>query len=525
MDLLFRKIRHLLDKIHVFAIKYKVKPERSGEHIDNSKNRKEDNPMEGNNKEAKMKITKRSEDFSRWYLDVIAAADMADYAPVKGCMVIKPYGYALWENFQKTLDSMFKATGNKNAYFPIFIPESFLKREAEHVEGFSPELAVVTYAGGKKLKENLVVRPTSETIICASFAKWIHSWRDLPLLINQWCNVVRWELRTRLFLRTTEFLWQEGHTAHATHEEAQEEALRMLEVYRQFIEDYLAIPVILGIKSDTEKFAGALKTFTVEALVQDKKALQCGTSHDLGQNFAKVFDIKFIDQKGNEEYVWQTSWGVSTRLIGALIMMHGDDKGIVVPPLIAPLHLVFVPIWKNDTEKTQTLEAAKRLAGIVSEFASEIDTRDIRPAWKYYEWERKGVPLRVEIGPRDLENHRAVLVRRDTGAKIFVKEEEFTQRVTEELKAIQQNLFERAKRFRDENIRLAKTWSEFQTIMKQQGGFVRADWCGSADCEAKIKDETKATIRCIPLRDNESQEECIYCGKPSRHKAFFAQAY
>lgn len=480
------------------------------------------------NKEAKVKITKRSEDFSRWYLDVIAAADMADYAPVKGCMVIKPYGYALWENFQKTLDSMFKATGHKNAYFPIFIPESFLKREAEHVEGFSPELAVVTYAGGKKLEENLIIRPTSETIIYASFAKWIRSWRDLPLLINQWCNVVRWELRTRLFLRTTEFLWQEGHTAHATHEEAKEEALRMLEIYRRFMEDYLAVPVILGVKSDAEKFAGAFKTFTIEALMQDKKALQCGTSHDLGQNFAKTFDVKFFDKKGNEQYVWQTSWGVSTRLIGALIMVHGDDKGVIIPPRLAPLQLVFVPIWKDKEEKTRTLEMAKKLTNAFSNFASEIDSRDIRPAWKYYEWERKGVPLRVEIGPREVESNQAVLVRRDTGEKILVKEEEFAQRVAEILEAVQQNLFARAKRFHEENTHTAKTWSEFRVIMEREGGFIHADWCGSANCEARIKEETKATIRCIPLQEiqnRESRGKCIYCGKPSHLKVFFAQAY
>ncbi|MDO8716847.1 MAG: proline--tRNA ligase [Dehalococcoidales bacterium] len=481
--------------------------------------------IENDNKESKEKITKRADDFSRWYLDVIAAADMADYAPVKGCMVIKPYGYAIWENFQKVLDGKFKATGHKNAYFPIFIPESFLKREAEHVEGFSPELAVVTHAGGKKLEENLVVRPTSETIIYDSFAKWIHSWRDLPLLINQWANVVRWELRTRLFLRTTEFLWQEGHTAHATHEEAQEETLRMLEVYRQFMEDYLAIPVIQGVKSDTEKFAGALKTLSIEALMQDKKSLQCGTSHDLGQNFAKVFDVKFLDNKGNEQYVWQTSWGVSTRLIGALIMVHGDDKGIIVPPHIAPTHLAFVPIWKSDEEKTRTMEAAKRLADTLPHLSSEIDSRDIRPAWKYYEWERKGVPLRVEIGPRDIENHQAVLVRRDTGEKIFVKEEEFAKRTSEILEAIQQNLFERAKSFREDNIHEANTWDEFQEIIEKQGGFVRTSWCGSVDCESKIKEKTKATVRCIPFQEGEGDGECVYCRKPSHHKPLFAQSY
>ncbi len=481
--------------------------------------------IDNENKETKEKITSRAGDFSRWYLDVIAAADMADYAPVKGCMVIKPYGYALWENFQKVLDGMFKASGHKNAYFPIFIPESFLKREAEHVEGFSPELAVVTYAGGKKLEEPLVVRPTSETIIYDSFARWIHSWRDLPLLINQWANVVRWELRTRLFLRTTEFLWQEGHTAHATHDEAQEEVMRMLAVYRRFLEDYLAIPVLEGVKSDTEKFAGALKTYTIEALMQDKKSLQCGTSHDLGQNFARVFDVKFLDNKGNEQYVWQTSWGVSTRLIGALIMVHGDDKGIIIPPRIAPVHLVFVPIWKNDEEKIQTREAASRLASTLPNFHSEIDSRDIRPAWKYYEWERKGVPLRVEIGPRDIENHQAVLVRRDTGEKVFVKEGEFAARVVEVLDTIQQNLLERSKNFLHENLHEVKAWSEFQETIENQGGFVRAGWCGSAECEAKIKEKTKATIRVIPAQNEQVSGECVCCGKPAISKPLFAQAY
>ncbi len=477
------------------------------------------------NKETKEKITSRAEDFSRWYLDVIAAADMADYAPVKGCMVIKPYGYAIWENIQKILDGMFKASGHKNAYFPIFIPESFLKREAEHVEGFSPELAVVTYAGGKKLEENLVVRPTSETIIYDSFSKWIHSWRDLPLLINQWANVVRWEMRTRLFLRTTEFLWQEGHTAHATHEEAQEEVLRMLAVYRRFMEDYLAIPVIEGVKSDTEKFAGALKTFTIEALMQDKKSLQCGTSHDLGQNFAKVFNVKFLDNTGTEQYVWQTSWGVSTRLIGALIMVHGDDKGIIVPPRIAPTQLAFVPIWKNDAEKEATKDAAVRLANSLPGNSYEIDSRDIRPAARYYEWERKGVPLRVEIGPRDIENHQAVLVRRDTGEKIFVSEAEFAKRITEVLEAIQQNLFERAKKFREENIHEVKTWDEFRQTIENEGGFVRTGWCGSAECEAKIKEATRATVRCMPAANNGTGGVCVYCGKPSQHNPLFAQAY
>lgn len=490
---------------------------------------KEDNKMatddKDDKKEAKIKIVKRNEDFSQWYLDVIAAADLADHAPVKGCMVIKPYGYAIWENIQKVLDGMLKATGHKNAYFPVFIPESFLKREAEHVEGFSPELAVVTHAGGKKLEENLVVRPTSETIIYSSFAKWIHSWRDLPLLINQWCNVVRWEMRPRLFLRTTEFLWQEGHTAHATHEEAQEEAARMLDVYRRFAEEYLAIPIVIGMKSESEKFAGALRTSTIEGLMQDKKALQCGTSHDLGQNFAKVFNVKFLDKEGVEQYVWQTSWGVSTRLIGALIMMHGDDRGIIVPPRIAPTHVAIVPIWKSEEEKIKTVEAAQKLAKAISNFSCVIDDRDLRPAWRYYEWERKGVPLRVEVGPRDVENNQVVLVRRDTGEKITVSQDEFTARVADIIKTIQQNLYNRAKQFREENTRDAKTWDEFREIIEHQGGFVRAEWCGLAECEADIKETTKATVRCIPLEGNKGRGNCVHCGKSSRHRVIFAQAY
>ena len=527
VNLLYFKILQLLDKIRGFVIKCIVKPERSGEHIDKSKLRKkEDNKMTTDEKkEVKTKIVKRSEDFSRWYLDVIAAADLADHAPVKGCMVIKPYGYAIWENIQKVLDGVLKATGHKNAYFPVFIPESFLKREAEHVEGFSPELAVVTHAGGKKLEENLVVRPTSETIIYSSFAKWIHSWRDLPLLINQWCNVVRWEMRPRFFLRTTEFLWQEGHTAHATHAEAQAEATKMIEVYQRFMEDYLAIPVVMGTKSEAEKFAGALRTLTIEGLMQDKKALQCGTSHDLGQNFAKAFSIKFLDKDGSEQYVWQTSWGVSTRLIGALIMVHGDDNGIIIPPRIAPTHVVIVPIWKNDEEKLRTTEVARKLAAAISNLSVVIDDRDLRPVHRYYEWERKGVPLRVEVGPRDVENSQAVLVRRDTGEKVTVSQNELAARIAEMLENIQQNLYNRAKHFLEENTHDAKTWDEFREIVKHQGGFIRAEWCGSAECEAKIKETTKATVRCLPFEEDEKHGICVHCGKASHYRVFFAQSY
>jgi len=440
-------------------------------------------------------------------------------------MVIKPYGYAIWENIQRKLDAVFKATGHVNAYFPLLIPESFLKKEAEHVEGFSPELAVVTHAGGKKLEENLVVRPTSETIIYSSYAKWVQSWRDLPLLINQWCNVLRWEMRTRLFLRTTEFLWQEGHTAHATHEEAREEALKMLEVYRRFAEEELALPVMTGFKSESERFAGALATLTIEGLMQDRKALQCGTSHDLGQNFAKAFDIRFLDQKGEQQYVWQTSWGVSTRLIGALIMAHGDDKGIIFPPRIAPIPAVIIPIWKTDEEKTRVVAAAQKIAVSVPGFLLKVDDRDLRPGQRYYDWERKGVPVRIEIGPRDVEADQAVLVRRDTGEKITVSQSILADRLPETLDAIQANLLQRARDFREANTREASNWKEFQVIVRNQGGFVRAQWCGQAECESEIKASTKATIRCIPFEGSEGSGLCVHCGQDSRKRVIFAQSY
>ena len=479
-----------------------------------------------NEKNAKVKITKRGEDFSRWYTDVIAAAEMADYAPVKGCMVIRPYGYAIWENFQKVLDKMFKETGHENAYFPLFIPESFLKREENHIEGFSPELAVVTHAGGKKLEENLVVRPTSETIIYDSFSKWIESWRDLPLLINQWANVVRWEMRTRLFLRTTEFLWQEGHTAHATENEAEEEVLKMLEVYRKFSEEYLALPVIPGRKSENEKFAGALRTYCIEGMMQDKKALQCGTSHNLGQNFAKVFDVKFLDQEGTKQYVWQTSWGVSTRLIGALIMAHGDDNGIIVPPKIAAVQAVVIPIWKSDEEREKVLEVAKKINDELKEngVGVKLDERDLRPAWKYFEWERKGVPIRIELGPCDIEKNEAVMVRRDTGEKRNVLQKQLADEVKKELEAIQKNLFDRALKFQKENTFETENWEEFKKIMAGDGGFVKANWCGDSKCELEIKEETKATIRCIPFGEKASGK-CIHCDKKAKEKVIFAQAY
>jgi len=494
--------------------------------------------MTDNKGEAKMKIMPRGEDFSEWYQDVIAAAELADYAPVKGCMVIRPNGFAIWENIQKILDQKFKDTGVENAYFPLFIPHEFLEREKKHVEGFSPELAVVTHAGGKKLDESLVVRPTSETIIYDSFSKWIHSWRDLPLKINQWCNVVRWEMRTRLFLRTSEFLWQEGHTAHKTAEEAEEEAKTRLEMYKNFLEEYLAIPVLAGQKSENEKFAGALRTYTFETMTQDKKALQGGTSHNLGQNFSKVFNVKFLDEKGENQFVWQTSWGVSTRLIGALIMAHGDDKGIILPPKIAPVQVAFVPIWKDEKERELVEAAAQKLALKLQDTRSQrfrvanagevrykIDERDQRPAWKFYDWERKGVPIRVEIGPKDLEKNQAVCVRRDTGEKIIVPQSDLADKLPEILEEIQKNLFDRALKFQQENTHEINSWEEFKNIIENKKGFLNALWCGESSCELKIKEETKATIRCIPFDQPKVLNQCVHCGKSAKHKVIFAIAY
>jgi len=478
-------------------------------------------------KEAKVMIAKRNEDFPRWYTDVVAAADLADYSPVKGCMVIKPYGYSIWENIQKILDKKFKDTGHENAYFPIFIPEEFLKREAEHVEGFSPELAVVTHAGGKDLEEKLVVRPTSETIMYASYSKWVKSYRDLPILINQWANAVRWEMRTRLFLRTTEFLWQEGHTVHATHEEALEEVLKMLNVYKLFAEEYLAIPVLAGKKSSSEKFAGAADTYTIEGLMQDKKALQCGTSHDLGQNFAKAFNIRFQDRDGQLKYAWQTSWGVSTRLIGGIVMTHGDDKGIVLPPKIAPIQVVFIPIWHNDNQADSVIAVCRNLASQFKAGVScKVDTRDnLKPAWKFYEWERKGVPVRVEIGPKDLEENQAVLVRRDTGEKTFISQEIFIDTVMKILVEIQENLFKKALTFREENTHKADGMDEFTNVLENKGGFVEAGWCGSAKCEADVKEKTKATIRLLKAENSAGAGDKCLCGAKALHRVYFARSY
>jgi len=472
-------------------------------------------------------ITKRSEDYSRWYTDIIAQADLAEHSAVKGCMVIKPYGYAIWENIRNVLDKMFKETGHENLYFPLFIPESFLKKEADHVEGFAPQLAVVTHAGGKKLEENLIVRPTSETVICSTYAKWVKSYRDLPLLYNQWANVVRWEMRTRLFLRTTEFLWQEGHTVHATYEEAEEETLRMLEVYRAGVEDYMAMSVIKGLKSESEKFAGALRTYSIEAMMQDKKALQAGTSHNLGQNFAKVFNIQYQNKQGQLEYAWQTSWGVSTRLIGALIMSHSDDNGLVLPPKIAPLHAVIVPIYKTLEEMSQVMEVCKKIKDDLGDkYTVKIDDRDTeKPGAKFFEWEKKGVPVRIELGPKDLAKGQVVLARRDIGIKSTVSINNVHSSIDELLADIQKTLLEKHRVFREANTVNIDNYTDFKNLYEKDEAFVRAGWCKSSECEEKIKEDTKATIRSLPMDGREDGGTCICCGKPSSIKVIFSKAY
>jgi prolyl-tRNA synthetase len=453
-------------------------------------------------------------------------------------MVIRPNGYGIWERMQRALDDMFKATGHQNAYFPLFIPESFLHKEKEHVEGFAHEFAVVTHGGGKKLEEPLVVRPTSETIIYSMFAKWVQSYRDLPLLINQWANVVRWEMRTRLFLRTTEFLWQEGHTAHATHDEAEAEARQMLGVYRDFMEGYIAMPVITGRKTESEKFAGALRTYACEAMMQDNKALQAGTSHNLGQNFSKAFELKFQSEAGTEEFAWNTSWGVSTRMVGGLVMTHGDDAGLRVPPLLAPIELVIVPIYRSDEERALVLEAADRLAKSLgawdrreaSRLRIHIDKRDgMKPGAKYYEWELRGIPLRLELGPRDIAANQGVLVRRDTKEKRPVSLSTLGEDVAETLSAMQRDMLAAALERREANsVRTPISYEAFKELMEGQGGFVYAGWCGDAACEAAVKEETKATIRCLPdeeFRSAVAPTTCLKCGRPSTDEALWAKAY
>ncbi len=474
------------------------------------------------------KLTPRSENYSEWYNQLVLRADLADYAPVRGCMVVKPYGWALWENMQKALDDRFKATGHVNAAFPMLIPKSFFEKEKEHVEGFAPELAVVTIGGGQELEEPLVIRPTSETVIGHMYSKWIKSYRDLPVLINQWANVVRWEMRTRLFLRTLEFYWQEGHTAHATAEEAQEETLRMLGVYADFAINEAAVPVIQGAKSDSEKFAGASNTYSIEAMMGDTKALQAGTSHNLGQNFAKAFDIKYLDQNNTLQYCWTTSWGLSTRFIGAIIMTHGDDNGLILPPRLAPYQIVIVPIFKTDEERSAVMEYVSKVQAQLKGFRVKLDDRtEVTPGFKYHEWELRGVPLRLEIGPKDVEKQAVMAARRDMPGKAGKKSlglENLADQVGALLDEIQAAMLKKATDFRDANIHQADSYDELKQIV--ENGWAEAWWCGSPECEAKIKEETKATTRCIPLdRHTYGKGKCVYCDGDAESRIYFSKAY
>lgn len=487
-------------------------------------------------------ITSRKQDYSKWYNDLIIKGSLADYSQVRGCMVIKPYGFALWENMRDQLDKMFKETGHVNAYFPLFIPKSYLSKEAAHVEGFAKECAVVTHyrlmsdpngAGlvvdpEAKLEEELIVRPTSETIIWNTYRDWIQSYRDLPLLINQWANVVRWEMRTRLFLRTVEFLWQEGHTAHATAQEAIEETEKMLHVYADFVENWMALPVIKGVKTESERFAGAVNTYCIEALMQDGKALQAGTSHFLGQNFAKAFDVKFSDKDNKLDYVWATSWGVSTRMIGGLVMAHGDDEGLILPPRIAPIQVVIVPIFKGPDQKLRIDEKAGELMQQLKDAGLRVkydDSEHTRPGWKFAEYEMKGVPLRIAIGLRDIENNSVEVARRDTKIKTVLPLDGLSSRISALLDEIQLSMFNKAKDFRDAHIIKVDTWDEFEQALEGEGGFISAHWDGTIETEAAIKEKSKATIRCIPLDNFQEEGTCILTGKPSPQRVLFARAY
>ena len=487
-------------------------------------------------------LTPRDQDYSQWYNDLVLKGGLADYSAVRGCMVIKPYGFALWENMQSVLDRMFKETGHMNAYFPLFIPKSFLSKEAAHVEGFAKECAVVTHyrlkndPGGKglivdpeaKLEEELIVRPTSETIIWHTYRDWIKSYRDLPLLVNQWANVVRWEMRTRLFLRTAEFLWQEGHTAHATKEEAVEETIRMLDIYATFAEEYMAMPVVKGVKTESERFAGAEDTYCIEALMQDGKALQAGTSHFLGQNFAKAFDVKFLNKENQQEFVWATSWGVSTRLVGALVMAHSDDDGLILPPKIAPLQVVIVPIYKGEEQRNLIDAKAKeimkdlKLLGISVKYDDNDNTR---PGWKFAEYELKGVPVRLALGARDLEKNIVEVARRDTKEKNAVSLNGIADHIKTLLADIQLQMYNKAKQYRDDHVTKADSWEEFEKLLNEKGGFISAHWDGTAATEETIKQKTKATIRCIPLQNEKETGKCIFSGKPSVQRVLFAVAY
>lgn len=487
-------------------------------------------------------ITSRATDYSQWYNDLVLKGELADYSAVRGCMVIKPYGFALWENMRDALDKMFKDTGHVNAYFPLFIPKSFLSKEAAHVEGFAKECAVVTHyrlkndpnGGGvvvdpeAKLEEELIVRPTSETIIWNTYKDWIQSYRDLPILVNQWANVVRWEMRTRLFLRTAEFLWQEGHTAHATKEEAIEETEKMLDVYATFVEEFMAVPVIKGVKTESERFAGAENTYCIEALMQDGKALQAGTSHFLGQNFAKAFDVKFSNKENQLEHVWATSWGVSTRLVGALVMAHSDDQGLILPPKIAPLQVVIVPIYKGEEQKAQIGVKVDEIIQELKALGIRVkydDNDNARPGWKFAEYEMKGVPVRLAIGARDLEKNVVEVARRDTKEKNTVSLDGIAGYVQQLLADIQQNMFNKAKLYRDEHITKADSWDEFEKLLDEKGGFISAHWDGTVETEEAIKEKTKATIRCIPLNNPPEEGKCILTGKPSSQRVLFARAY
>lgn len=463
-----------------------------------------------------------------WYATAVRNAELADYSPVKGCMVIRPYGYALWENIQRALDQMIKDTGHQNAYFPMFIPESFLQKEKEHVEGFAPECAVVTHGGGKKLEEPLIVRPTSETIINFMFAKWVQSWRDLPLLINQWANVVRWEMRTRLFLRTTEFLWQEGHTAHATPEEAEEETLKMLEVYRTLSEEWLALPVLTGKKTENERFRGAVRTYCIEAMMRDGKALQAGTSHNLGQNFSRAFGIQFQSQAGPLEYAWQTSWGVSTRLVGAIVLGHGDEKGLILPPRVAPYQVVIVPIYKTDEEKANVIERCRQLEQqLKGAVRVHLDARDQHtPGYKFNHWEVRGVPVRFNIGPKDVANNAVEVAIRHSGEKVRgVSQEGIVEYTTNLLDKVQKELFDRAIQFRKDNTHQVTSYDQFKETLDKNNGFIETHWCKDGDCELKIKEETKATIRCLPFDWKPVAGKCVRCGTDTDQRVVFARAY
>ncbi len=486
-------------------------------------------------------ITKRSEDYSAWYNELVKKADLAENSEVRGCMIIKPYGFSIWEKMQAALDKMFKDTGHSNAYFPLFIPKSYFTKEAAHVEGFAKECAVVTHYRLRnkedrsgievdpeaKLEEELIIRPTSETVIWNTYRNWIQSYRDLPILVNQWANVVRWEMRTRLFLRTAEFLWQEGHTAHATRQEALEETRKMLDVYATFAEEFMAVPVIKGVKTENERFAGAIDTYCIEALMQDGKALQSGTSHFLGQNFAKAFDVKFANQSGGLDYVWGTSWGVSTRLMGALVMAHSDDEGLVLPPKLAPIQVVIVPIYKNEEQLNALIAKSNEIKDLLTKqgISVKLDARDTyKPGWKFAEYELKGVPVRIAIGPRDLENQTVELARRDTKTKEVVSMESLEWKIKELLDDIQNNIYQKALKYREDHTFVANSYDEFKELL-DRGGFIYAHWDGTSETEAKIKEETKATIRCIPFDNKKEQGKCIFTGKPSEQMVIFARSY